>query len=426
MAARRLIQVCVLTAVLCIAGSSGTASALPAGPISSLNKLSSVQLKPGVTLTHYRARVAGVPRLQDIYKVSWKIGDPHISLESMPLGPYNAANQTITVDRMSSLGAPHGLLAALNGDFSVQESWSTYRNNGLLVSGRNVMTFGWGGPGVGFLPNGDFMMGKPSVRATHIMLPQGYTTVGAWDAVPGHSDQVGVYATPGATVTLPSGTSAFSVATDAFANMLRGTKSTTNRTGLGISEKALGFVFREPSASPTTIHAALAVAVPSSNQVTVPAGGALFVVRNGGAAAVGLAAIVARTTPIVSITGDAAGWANVDDVMGGKPQLVTDGNAVTTRPASVDPWQWTCGGGCWRPALVRSSGGRGWFILAGSSDGGGLTMPLFARVLKQLGARQAMGFDNNGSAELYRPPSWVRTAYGYQRDLATATGLFYR
>jgi hypothetical protein len=158
----------------------------------------------------------------------------------------------------------------------------------------------------------------------------------------------------------------------------------------------------------------------------VPAGGALFVVRNGGAAAVGLAAIVARTTPIVSITGDAAGWANVDDVMGGKPQLVTNGNAVTTRPASVDPWQWTCGGGCWRPALVRSSGGQGWFILAGSSDGGGLTMPAFARVLKQLGARQAMGFDNNGSAELYRPPSWVRTAYGYQRDLATATGLFYR
>jgi hypothetical protein len=52
-------------------------------------------------------------------------------------------------------------------------------------------------------------------------------------------------------------------------------------------------------------------------------------------------------------------------------------------------------------------------------------MPVFARVLKQLGARQAMGFDNNGSAELYRPTTWVRTAYGYQRDLATATGLFY-
>jgi len=419
-------QICALTAVLCIVGSSGTAAALPSGPIRSLNKLSSVRLKPGVTLTHYRARVAGVARLQDIYKVSWKIGDPHVSLESLPLGSYDARTQAITVNRMSSLGAPRGLLAALNGDFSAQESWTTYRNNGLLVSGRNVMTFGWGGPGVGFLPNGDFVMGTPSVRPTHILLPQGYTTVGAWDAAPSKGDQVGVYATPGAAVTLPTGTSAFTVATDAFVNMLRGSRGIVNQSGQKVSEKALGFVFHEPSAAPTTIHAQVAVAVPNGGTVTVPAGGALLVVRNGGTAAVGLAAIAARTTPTVSITGDAAGWANVDDVMGGKPQLVTNGTPVTTRPGMVDPWQWTCGGGCWRPALVRSSGGYGWFLLAGSSDGGGLTMPVFARMLKQLGARQAMGFDNNGSAEMYRPTTWVRTAYGYQRDLATATGLFYR
>ena len=82
--------------------------------------------------------------------------------------------------------------------------------------------------------------------------------------------------------------------------------------------------------------------------------------------------------------------------------LVSGGHAVSSRPDSIDPWQWDCGGGCWRPALVRS-GNSAWMILIGGKGGAGLTMPKFASVLADMGATDAMGFDNNNSAELWRP-----------------------
>ena len=44
----------------------------------------------------------------------------------------------------------------------------------------------------------------------------------------------------------------------------------------------------------------------------------------------------------------------VDDVMGGKPQLVSNGTAIATRPNFVDPWQWD--NPHWRPAVVRGNG----------------------------------------------------------------------
>jgi hypothetical protein len=65
-------------------------------------------------------------------------------------------------------------------------------------------------------------------------------------------------------------------------------------------------------------------------------------------------------------------------------------------------------------------------ILIGARGGSGLTMLSFARVLRQLGAQQAIGFDNNGSAEMYRPGHRPYTAYGYERWLPTATALRYR
>jgi hypothetical protein len=120
--------------------------------------------------------------------------------------------------------------------------------------------------------------------------------------------------------------------------------------------------------------------------------------------------------------------------MGGKPQLVTRGVAISTQPAYVDDWQWTCGGGCWRTGLGVTSTGRAWLVVAGQTWGGGMTMPVFARVLKQLGAVNAMGFDNNGSTDLFRPlpndgscnfAGWCATGYGWERSVPLATSLFY-
>jgi hypothetical protein len=53
-------------------------------------------------------------------------------------------------------------------------------------------------------------------------------------------------------------------------------------------------------------------------------------------------------------------------------------------------------------------------------------MPKFADVLADMGATDAMGFDNNNSAELWRPGHRPITGYGYERLLPTATTLSYR
>jgi hypothetical protein len=65
-------------------------------------------------------------------------------------------------------------------------------------------------------------------------------------------------------------------------------------------------------------------------------------------------------------------------------------------------------------------------ILIGGKSGSGLTMPKFADVLADMGANDAMGFDNNNSAELWRPGHRAITGYGYERLLPTATSLAYR
>jgi hypothetical protein len=207
--------------------------------------------------------------------------------------------------------------------------------------------------------------------------------------------------------------------------MLRGTKSITNPQGSGVTETVTGFTFADPAAAPTINTVPITASYAAGTVVAVPRSGAVLVTNATGLAGIGLANLAARATPAVKISGDAQGWGSVGDVMGGKPQLVTNGVAVSSKPASVDDWQWTCGGGCWRPALVRSNTGQGWLIVAGAADGTGITMPTWAKMLKQLGAKDAIGFDNNGSAEMFHPGAAPIDAYGYERSLPTATTLTY-
>jgi Phosphodiester glycosidase len=330
------------------------------------------------------------------------------------------------VAKISSLAGTPGLVAALNGDFSAYTTPTAYRNSGILVRKRRIYNFGWGGNGVGYLPNGNFVMGHPTAHATQLLLPNNQAaTIGAWNAPPGRPDQVGAYVIPGAKLTVPAGYAAFRVGTTQFRKMLHGTKSMTNPQGSGVQETVTGFTFSDPAALPTTNTVPITGSYPAGTVVTVPTGGALLVTNATGLAGVGLANLAARATSTVKVTGDAQGWGSVRDVMGGKPQLVTTGVAVSTKPAPVNDWQWTCGGGCWRPALVRSNTGQGWLIVAGATDGTGITMPTWAKMLKQLGAKDAMGFDNNGSAEMFHPGAAPIDAYGYERSLPTATALTY-
>ena len=280
---------------------------------------------------------------------------------------------------------------------------------------------------MGYLPAGDFEIGRPRAQPVKLKLPNRLTaTIGAFGALPAASDQVGAYDTAGTVVTVPEGYVAFTIDSTAFGTMLRGDRTLRNRSGRDRPEPVAAFAFAEPSSAGTTTSLPIVGSQPAGAQVTVPESGTVLVAKVGGIAEVGLSALAASANPVVDVNGDAEGWSSVSDVMGGKPELVSSGVSISERPASVDPWQWTCGGGCWRPALMRTNSGRGSLILIGARGGSGLTMLTFARVLRQLGAQQAIGFDSNGSAEMYRPGVRPYTAYGYERWLPTATTLRYR
>jgi hypothetical protein len=427
MGSRRIILLLAsAAAVFVVSTSAAPATPLP-GPITRLRVVSRSALRPGVFFTHYRASVRGYSRAQEIYRISWAIGDTHVKLGSALLGTYHPAQETVDVHPVSSLGAPAGLLAAINGDYSAYTTRSAYRNSGMLVMNRRIYNFGWGGPGVGYLPAGDFEIGRPRAQPVKLKLPNRLTaTIGAFGALPAASDQVGAYDTGGTVVTVPLGYVAYTIDSTAFRTMLRGDRTLTNRTGRDRPEPVAAFAFAEPSAAATTTSLPIAGTQQAGAQVTVPENGAVLVAKVGGIAEVGLSALAASASPVVDVNGDAKGWGSVSAVMGGKPELVSSGVAISSRPTSIDSWQWTCGGGCWRPALIRTNSGRGSLILIGARGGSGLTMLTFARVLRQLGAQEAIGFDSNGSAEMYRPRVRPYTAYGYERWLPTATTLRYR
>lgn len=429
---------------------SGTATAW-AGPVTTKVLISKKTLKPGLTLVHSRITVKGVFGAQEVYKIAWKIGNRHVSLHSSLLGPYDSSSTWITdhpISHLASSGAPAGMLAAMTGDYSIYKSWSPTRSvtSGVLLQNRRIFRFGTGSLGVGYKPNGRFTIGHPILRPMKLNFPGGKSaTVGAFNPVPTtlassiRSDQVAVYTHAGQTVTVPADAIGVALSSDALATELRGTETGfKNVNGADKPETVTAFRITEATADWRPLS--MAIDAPSTcaqnvcqatESVEVPAGGVVLLARartditQSRVAADGLIAQAQAGTPAIDTAIDDAGWGNVTDITGAKPLLVDGGRAISTRPDSVDPWQWDCGGGCWRPALVRA-GGSAWMILIGGKGGMGLTMPKFATVLADMGATDALGFDNNNSAELWRPGHKPITGYGYERLLPTATSLSYR
>jgi phosphodiester glycosidase len=426
---------------------TGTATAW-AGPVTTKVLISRKTLKPGLTLTHSRITVRGVFGAQEVYRLSWKIGNPHVALHSSLLGAYDDSSSWITDHQISHLaasGGPVGMVAAMTGDYSIYKSWSPTRSvtSGVLVQDRRVFRFGTGSLAVGYKPDGRFTFGHPTVRPMKLEFPGGRSaTVGAFNPSPGalassiRSDQVAVYTHEGQNVTVPAGAVGVALSSDALATELRGTQTGFKNTkGSNRAETVVAFRITEPTADRRPVS--MPIAAPGTcaqrvcqptESVAVPTGGVVLLARTdttNHVASDGLQAQAALGTPEIDTAIDDSGWGNVTDLTGGKPMLVNAGHAIQTRPDSVDPWQWDCGGGCWRPALVRS-GDSAWMILIGGKSGSGLTMPKFADVLAAMGATDALGFDNNNSAELWRPGHRPITGYGYERLLPTATSLSYR
>jgi Phosphodiester glycosidase len=398
-------------------------------------------LKPGVTLTHYRVTVldGGVLRTQHIYKVAWTIGNSHVALDSVPLGAYYPDDFSVRMNQIrgwATATAPVGLTAAINGDFFA-DSYAhpgAGRPSGLLVHDRTVLAFGWGGPAVGYLPGGDMVMGRPLAVPSVIKLPNSKTaTIGAFNGLTSrgvaiHGDQVAAYIVAGARLTVPTGYVGFVLPSSDLRTMLRGSRGGFKfATGSNMSETVAGFRFVDPAAASHTVSVPTSMPAEcptgtcaAGTQLTVPAEGVVVLAKAGGIAATGLSAKAAAGGSL-SVATDDVGWSAVDDVMGGKPQLVSNGTAIATRPTFVDPWQWD--NPHWRPAVVKSATGKGWLVVAGGSRGVGIQATTWARMLVQMGARDAMGFDNNSSTELYRPGTTPITAYGYERYIPSATAL---
>jgi hypothetical protein len=441
MAPPRILLTLAASGALLLAAAS---PALAAGPIKSgLAPVSTTSLKPGVTLSTYRMTVAdgGIYRSINVYKVAWRVGHSHVRLHSGVLGAYYRDDYSIRLNRISSFAstpAANGLVAAINGDFFADSDahWYAGHPSGLLVQGRSVLAFGWGGPSVGYRPAGDLVFGRPQVVPSLIALGgQKTATVGAFnslstdgDAI--RSDQIAVYTTAGSKVAVPSGYVAYVLPSTVLAKLLHGSKRGYRyASGANMPERVAAFRFEDPKAAyrtaavPTSKPAACPTGTcPAGTSLTVPHGGVVAIAKAGGVAAKGMSEKASQGLAF-SVAVDDAGWDTVQDAMGGKPQLVTSGVALARRPTFVDPWQWD--NPHWRPAVVRSSDGTAWIAIAGGGNGVGILAPTWARMLVQMGAREAIGFDNNSSTELFRRGAGPITAYGFERSIPTATFLSY-
>jgi hypothetical protein len=225
-----------------------------------------------------------------------------------------------------------------------------------------------------------------------------------------------------------------------FGTMLRGSVRQKNPTGSNTAETVAGFRFGEagypvatmslPVAAPAACGAAYVC--PAGASIILGAGQALVIAKANKPAATDLTALAQRNAHVITVGVDTARWRGVSEVMGGKPIMVRKGVARYTQPGgnppmmSSDGWQWQYRH--WRPALVQAKNGYGWMIITGGVHyGDGVYGWDWSRMLLQLGAKNAIGFDNNSSTEIdARGVGHWSFAPGWERDITEATAVSYR
>lgn len=443
------------------------------GPITKLSCASSPCVKtlrragghPVVTLTRLHAAIRGGPA-QNIYQLSWKVGDPHVHLDAEALRPLSPVG-SIALATISSWtrSGPKGLVGALNGDFFGYKGWYGGYPSGMLVRARTVDAFGWGGPGVGYETKGlggrpgGMVFGNPRAVPTNISLPHGaLATIGSFVSSPGSlaakagdlpGDQVAVATAHNVAFKIPSGMIGVvlgsAVVPSPFGSMLRGTKTgyhNPTNSSTSAKETVVGFRFGERGVATRSLLLPISMTVcasgvcPAGTSITLHTGQALLVARADRFAATGLEDAAASPAAAVKVAVDSAKWAHVAEVMGGKPLLVKNGVARYTTPWADPPmmdhnpcYQWC--GRFWRPAVMMGTNGWGSMLITGSADSGVYGWQ-WTSMLRQLGARDAIGFDNNSSTELLVPgisPShgWTfDSANHWERDIPEATALSFR
>jgi hypothetical protein len=377
------------------------------GPVQSLKLVSRRAIAPGVYYTHYRVRVSGVSDVQDVFRVSWLMGDAHVGVHAALMGS-RQANGSVAIRAISqwaSLTHPRGLVAAMNGDFFTPTSPTAARPSGMIVRNRRLIQVGWGGhagvPSVGFAPGGKLVFGRPTALPLRFLLPASHTaTIAGFSGLPTKPDQVTAYTHSGVVARIPAGYTA--VILDSSLRPVHGHTTYTNTTGSNVRESVSAFTLNPAGLAPPKRAILIDAVSASARKVTVPRGGAVLLMRTGGLASTGFASDLALATPSVTLTMSPAAWANVTDVISGKPQVVTNGTPLLKKPIYVSRDQWYPEQ--FRPAIATTANGHAWFIMIGSVrgiNGTSLTGVQFAQVLAQLGAKNALQLDNRHSTEIY-------------------------
>ena len=444
----RLLAAISLLAALAVVPAAGAAAT---GTITSQTGWSTVAtLAPGVTVSRNVITVSGYSGKRTLTRVSWALGNSHVGLDATPvaLSRYGPAQHSFGEGRISSLGASSSALAGINGDTFCS---GCARNggdllHGLLVHGRRIYATG-SGPEVGYTPGGTMTMGDARAVPVHLSLPGASATIAVWNALtlPGGkaiaADQVAVLSRRGATFAIPAGSTAIvlrgavtaygsaSTVGAEFRRMLEMAapyQDTADRVaGSSVSSEWVdAYRVSQTGGTATTVAMPVAGGTISGTSVTVPHDGVVLVARTNTPAATGLAAAATRHTVPVAL--DDAGWNAATSIMDGKFQMISNGTAHTTYPGWPDSWPWYCQGvgrGCVR-AVAATTATKGWLVVVNAS-GYGLTMPDYARVLAQLGATNAMGFDGNSHADFWRTGAAPITSFGSEPDAPAATLLSY-
>jgi hypothetical protein len=438
----------VLIVVVCLVPSAGASVA--SGTITAHSGWSRVAtLAPGVTVSRATVTVAGYRGGRTLTRVSWTLGDRHVALDAVPVAPtgYGPAQHSFAEGMVSSYGQLTAALAGINGDTFCAGCAANGNDilHGLLVHDREIYATG-SGPEVGYLPGGRMVMGPARAVPVMLSLPNGAVTVAVWNAlsIPGrtmYGDQVAVLSRPGARFAIPKSSTALvltgkvsvygatSTVGAEFRHMVTMAvpykdAADTIRGSSGRLEWADAYRISQIGGTPVAVAMPAPLGTVSGTTVTVPTNGVVLVARNATTAAKGLLAAAHHT---VAVTLDDKGWNTATSIVDGKYQMVSNGVAHTRYPGWPDSWPWYCqgiGSGCVR-AVVAETHTQGWLITETATGGNGLTMPDFARVLAQLGATNAMGFDSNSHADFWRKGASPITAFGHEPTTPEATILHY-
>lgn len=441
----RLLRPTLLTllAAACLAVPSATAGAVSGTIIHRSGWQRLATLDPGVYVQRETISVVGYRGLRTLTRVVWTLGNSRVMLGAGPaaLTSYDGSDQSFAENTISRYGRALGALAGINGDTYCE--WCGRAGDtlhGLLVRNRLIYAIGDGtNPEVAYLSGGSMLMGSAEAVPVRLGLPGSTVTVAVFNrrTLPGGSvigpDQVAVFTS--GTVDLAGGYQGLVVTGSAalFRQLLRPAApyadAATKVVGSGGSrEWAAAYRVVARGGTPVTASLTAPAGAASSGTLAVPAGGVVLLARAGTAAAAGLAA--AGAAGHVSVPVSDAGWGAAADIMDGKFQLVAGGRARTVEPNWPDSWPWWCQGpgqGCVRTAVGTDRFGHGWLIAVSAPYGAGLTTADFARVLAQLGAIRAMGFDANTHAELWRRGGAPIDYPGYgEPPVPEATTLIYR